>query len=402
MSGDSSGFILGLDIGTTTIRCHVFNQLTNVTGAASTAVKLHYPKPGYVEIIPDILFNDILEVIKKAVEDANISFSQVKSLGISTQRATFITWRKDTGEHLHNLITWKDLRAFKLIKEINSAWSTHALRWAAYCLYLVSRNKKFGVGSKLKFSSNHMADQSSAMFGSCCFSENDIKVTMGTGAFLDVNTSNSIHPSLNGMYPLVAWQIKGSMIYMSEVSCSDAGSLIEWMISIGLIVNPAQTLEMAYKVSDTDGPPINDEKAATGFVGIKPTTTKEHMVRAVLESIVFRIALAYDLLKNERNKEYKFIRVNGGVSNNDFICQMLANLTNLVIERDRSEMSVCGVAFLAGLSCGVWKDEKELSSFYKVEKTFKPNSIEFREQIRNRLSKWMTAVERFKSWYKES
>lgn len=54
--------------------------------------------------------------------DAKIDVAQIKSLGISTQRATFITWKKDTGEYLHNFITWKDLRALKLIKQVNSSW----------------------------------------------------------------------------------------------------------------------------------------------------------------------------------------------------------------------------------------------------------------------------------------
>lgn len=76
-----------------------------------------------------------------------------------------------------------------------------------------------------------MADQSASMFGCCCFSDNDIKVTMGTGAFLDVNTGEKIHPSLNGMYPLVGWKTKDEMIYLTESSCLDAGSLIEWMLN---------------------------------------------------------------------------------------------------------------------------------------------------------------------------
>ncbi|KAJ8972247.1 hypothetical protein NQ317_011072 [Molorchus minor] len=244
-----------------------------------------------------------------------------------------------------------------------------------------------------------MADQSAAMFGSCCFYENNIKITMGTGAFLDVNTYDLIHPSLNGMYPLVGWSINGSMIYLSEVPCSDAGSLVEWMMSIGLVDNPNQTSEMAYAVSDSDGvyfipafsglgPPINDEKAATGFVGIKPTTNKEHMVRAV------------------------FGKINGGVAKNDFICHMLADLTNLVVERQTSEMSVLGVTFLAGLSCGnkilqllesMWKDKDELDSYHKIDDIFKPSITEdYSEKIRRQLDKWMEAVERFKAWYKEA
>lgn len=54
-------------------------------------------------------------------------------------------------------------------------------------------------------------------------------------------------------------------------------------------------------------PPFNDEKAASGFLGIKPTTRKEHMVRAILESIVYRTILTYDILKQQMNVDSKKI-----------------------------------------------------------------------------------------------
>ena len=55
--------------------------------------------------------------------DANILPKDVKSIGISTQRATFTTWKKSTGKPFHNLITWKDLRADALVKEWNNSFS---------------------------------------------------------------------------------------------------------------------------------------------------------------------------------------------------------------------------------------------------------------------------------------
>lgn len=55
--------------------------------------------------------------------DANISPKDVKSIGISTQRSTFTTWKKSTGKPFHNLITWKDLRADALVKEWNNSFS---------------------------------------------------------------------------------------------------------------------------------------------------------------------------------------------------------------------------------------------------------------------------------------
>ncbi|VEN36979.1 unnamed protein product [Callosobruchus maculatus] len=122
MVGDCRGCIAALDVGTTTVRCHILNSSAQTIGTAHKKVTLHYPHPGWVEMDPDEIFADILQVIKTAVENANITFTQIESLGISTQRATFITWKKDTGETLHNFVTWKDLRAREYLKVLNNSW----------------------------------------------------------------------------------------------------------------------------------------------------------------------------------------------------------------------------------------------------------------------------------------
>lgn len=466
MAGDSIGYIAALDVGTTTVRCQIINQQGTYVGSAFGKVKLHYRDISSVEIDPEELWTDIIRVIKEAIKDANTNVRNIRSLGISTQRCTFITWRKDNGKPFHNFITWKDLRASDLIKEINKSWKIWALHMGTYLAYIFTRHLKFGMVSRLKFASNHvtirllwllqnnrevqkalfeknlmfgtmdtwliykltggktyvsdisnasatgmydpfslcwsfipkyinvpisllppvvdndyefgetlpdifgvpiqigavMADQSASMYGSCSFKINDIKLTLGTGGFLDNNTGSSIHGSLNGMYPLVGWRIKNKLVYLSEVPCSDAGSLIEWMLAVGLIPTPNESTIIANNVKHNGGvyfipafsglgPPINNETASSGFIGIKPNTGKEYMVRAVLESIVYRTAMAYGLIKKEDDKKFTCLRIDGGVSKNDFICQMLADLTNLTIKRMSSEMATVGVAYVAGLSC---------------------------------------------------
>lgn len=78
------------------------------------------------------------------------------------------------------------------------------------------------------------------------------------------------------------------------------------------------------------------------------------MVRAILESIVFRIVLAYNALKEETNINVKKMSVDGGVSKNDFICQLLADMMGLEVERSSiADISVLGCGFLTGLSDGV-------------------------------------------------
>lgn len=73
-----------------------------------------------------------------------------------------------------------------------------------------------------------MADQSAGMFGSGCFSKGDTKMTLGTGSFLDVNTGDKPHASINGLIPVVGWKFRDQLVFIAEGSNHDTGSLIEW------------------------------------------------------------------------------------------------------------------------------------------------------------------------------
>lgn len=102
---------------------------------------LLYPKPGHVEIDPDLLWNGIIKTIEDAIKgvyqnlhfvalvllsyeilDAKLEASDIACIGISTQRSTFITWDKLTGQSFHNFVTWKDIRADSLVKKWNSSF----------------------------------------------------------------------------------------------------------------------------------------------------------------------------------------------------------------------------------------------------------------------------------------
>ncbi|XP_030756934.1 putative glycerol kinase 5 [Sitophilus oryzae] len=515
MSGDSTGYIAALDIGTTTLRCQIIDKNGDCIGSAFNKVKLYYPSPGSVEIHPDELYDNTISIIKDSIKDANVSIRQIKSLGIATQRATFITWRKSTGKPLHNFITWKDIRAWEFIKKVNKSWKIWLLRTGCQIIHLLTRQMKFNIVGNLKFTSTHvtlrllwllqnneelqkalssndlmfgtvdtwlvykltggrtyvtdisnasatgmydpfslcwslipkylnipqsilptvvdndyefgycssdifgvpikigavMSDQSASMYGSCSFAENDLKITMGTGVFLDVNTGCNIKGGTEGTYPLVGWKNKEELVFLTEIPGSDAGSLVEWMLATGLISTADELNIMPTSVKNTSGvyfipafsglgPPISNENAASGFIGIKPETRKEHMIRAVLESIVYKTILAYDLLRSQWKENFTYISANGGVSKNDFICQLLADLTDLPVKRLSAEMSTLGVAFLAGLSGGLWHSKEELSKIDKTEKVFYPSKEKTRKtELLVELESWRRATDRFKSWY---
>lgn len=145
--------------------------------------------------------------------------------------------------------------------------------------------------------------------------------------------------------------------------------------------------------------PINDTEAASGILGIRPSTENPHLVRAVLESIAYRVTQLYMCTLRETNFKLTTIRVDGGVSRNDFICQLLADLTGLIVERaENTEMSVLGAGFLAGINAGIWKNTSELCKLRKVEKVFTPR-LELKQQLIKKMKSWERAVERFRGWY---
>lgn len=78
-----------------------------------------------------------------------------------------------------------------------------------------------------------MGDQMASMFGSGCLNNNDLKVTVGTGAFLNVNTGHKIHPCLSNMYPMIAWKVNNNLNYLLEIPCAKSGVIINWLIQTG-------------------------------------------------------------------------------------------------------------------------------------------------------------------------
>lgn len=104
-----------------------------------------------------------------------------------------------------------------------------------------------------------MADQQAAMFGECCFNVGDVKITMGTGTFMDINTGSKPHTSVAGtakrspvscrfvlwvhmtsdilvpvgLYPLVGWKIGSEVVYLAEGNAADTGTAIRWAQQLG-------------------------------------------------------------------------------------------------------------------------------------------------------------------------
>ncbi|KAK7861772.1 hypothetical protein R5R35_010789 [Gryllus longicercus] len=507
-------FVAALDVGTTTIRCYIFDQSTIAVGSACDKVRLLYPQPGRVEIDPEELWKAAVGVVNGAIKAAGLSAAQVSALGVSTQRSSFVTWHRDTGRPFHNFITWKDVRADDLVRQWNASLTLKGLHVGTRLLYAVTRSQRFLAASVLKLMNSQvtprllwalrevpalreaaargaacfgtvdtwllhrlsagalhvtdvsnasatglydpfvlawsgmaqslfgipqglfpavwdtdadfgatdpalfgaaipircsMADQAAATFGSCCFSKGDVKVTLGTGTFLDMNTGASAHASVAGLYPLVGWRVGGEVTYLVEGASHDTGTVVAWAQDVGLLKDPAESSDVASSVKDSGGvyfipafsglqAPINDAGAAAGLLGVKPTTRRAHVVRAILESVAFRVRQLLRSLHDEARVRCGSIRIDGGVSRNDFVAQLLADVAGARVERAAAETSALGAAFVAGLATGVWRSREELRALRRVERVFEPRAAVAAE-YESVGARWDQAVQRFLAWY---
>jgi glycerol kinase len=201
-----------------------------------------------------------------------------------------------------------------------------------------------------------VGDQQAALMGQGCVTPGQTKITFGTGAFLMAQTGAVAVPSTNRMLTTVAWQIGGARSYAMEGAILNAGTAVQWLRDqLGLMVSAADSQELAASVPDSAGvymvPAFTGLGAphwaptAQGIVtGIGRGTNKAHLVRAALEASAYQTA---DLLAalQEDGVKLELLRVDGGMTANDFFLQRLADITGLPVERPADlEMTARGAA----------------------------------------------------------
>ncbi|CAJ0577447.1 unnamed protein product, partial [Mesorhabditis spiculigera] len=255
-----------------------------------------------------------------------------------------------------------------------------------------------------------LADQQAALYGVGGTRPGDVKISLGTGTFVDLNTGNTPHASMTGTYPLVGWKLGGKNTYIAEGNDHDTAVLLNWAQQAGLFEDVTKTSQMArgthnpgvYFVPAFGGlqTPINDDNACCGFLGLRPKTTKEQMVRAILEAISFRVYQIWSAMREEFDmKRPPRVRICGGVANNDFVCECVASLLNLPVERvtEGGTAASKGVALMTGLVQGWWTEE-EMTKKVGVERVFTPDE-KMRETLLRTFQHWRHAVDRCSNFY---
>ena len=251
-------------------------------------------------------------------------------------------------------------------------------------------------------------DQQAATFGQACLAPGMAKNTYGTGCFLTLNTGQQPVESQHRLLTTIGWQRPEGTDYLLEGGVFMAGAVVQWLRDgLGLIAAAGDIEALAAQVPDSGevvmvpafaglGAPHWDAYARGSLMGMTRGSTAAHIARAALEAVALQnvdllTAMAAD------GAEVKELRVDGGMTRNNLLMQLQADLLGVPVLRPRqTETTALGAAFLAGRAVGVWPDDAAIAAHWQLDRAFEPTaSADWREAL---IARWHKAIERNRGW----
>lgn len=235
-------------------------------------------------------------------------------------------------------------------------------------------------------------DQQAALFGQGCFHAGDVKNTYGTGCFMLANTGRERIHSRYGLLTTVAATEAGKPVeYALEGSVFVGGAVIQWLRDeLRLITDSADSEYFAGKVKDSGGvyivpaftgmgAPHWDMNARGMITGLTRGTSRNHIIRAALESIAYQTEDVFRSMEGDMGGKLMSLRADGGASADDLLMQFQADISGVSVFRpNMKEATAAGAAFLAGLGVGFWKNRDEISHLLAEGATFSPEMTDDR------------------------
>lgn len=347
----------------------------------------------YLENVPEI---------KEAVEQGNALMGTID---------TWLIWNL-TGRKVH-ATSYSNASVMGSYDLTTGEWYTEFLDYLGVPVSIypevINDSGDFGCtypelfGASIPIASS-IADQHAALFAQGCRKEGSGKITNGTGSFLDINTGNKLVISDEGLDTVIAWKIGDEINYALEGYESVTGSAIQWLRDgLRIIKDSSETEAMACSVEDTNGvifvpalaglrAPFHKPFARGTISGITRGTTSEHIVRATLEGIVYRLKDILNAVEKESKVPMEDIRIDGGASKNNFLAQTMADMLNATVKRPLSvEATSLGAAEMAGLQAGLWT-MNDFEHAMEIDQEFTPQISE--SERTERYEKWVELIEK--------
>ncbi|MBD66913.1 MAG: glycerol kinase [Halobacteriovoraceae bacterium] len=250
-----------------------------------------------------------------------------------------------------------------------------------------------------------LGDQQAALFGQAGYKAGDLKCTYGTGAFILLNTGEEKTYSRNGLLTTVAYKKDNKTCYALEGASYIAGAAVQWLRdNLNMIEDAPSVEKLARSIEDFSqmehllfmpfftgiASPYWNSEAKASILGITRDTNKNHIARACLDGIALSINDSIQALIADSPESVAEIRVDGGASLNDLLCEIQASFSQKKIIRPKViETTAYGVALGAIVGLGeielskvkdLWKEDKEFNP--SNEDYFKTKSHQWTETIK--------------------
>ncbi len=259
-------------------------------------------------------------------------------------------------------------------------------------------------------------DQQAALFGQACFEPGMTKNTYGTGSFVLMNVGQTCPEPVEGLLTTVAWSLgavdAASTSYALEGAIFVTGAAVQWLRDgLEIIDDASETGPLAESVPDTGGvvlvpafaglgSPWWDPYARGAIVGITRGTTRAHLARATVESMVFQTRDVVDAMSAASGHEVVAMRVDGGASVMPLLLQLQADQLQVPVSRPTvQETTALGAAYLAGLAEGVWSSPDEVTRNWVLDVEVEPAGDRAAADAAH--ATWLRAVERSRGWATE-
>lgn len=227
-------------------------------------------------------------------------------------------------------------------------------------------------------------DQQAATIGQGCLTPGETKATFGTGAFILTNMGQVVPHSRHRLLGTVLCDVGGERHYALEGSIFAAGSVVKWLRdSLGMVLSAPESETLARSVPDTAGAMFVPALAGLGaphwradatasLSGLTFAVTRAHVVRAALESMAHQ---CHDLKRAfaADGADWRLLRIDGGMSGNDWLAQDLADILNVPLERPIDvETTARGAAMLAAVGAGLYADLRAATAMLPAVERFSP------------------------------
>jgi glycerol kinase len=326
---------------------------------------------------------DNVDGLRKRAANGELRFGTVDS---------FLIWRLTNGaSHVTDATNASRTQLFNIVEQ---TWDADLLRYFDVPANLLPRVRdcagEFGVADARWLGAaipilGVAGDQQAALVGQACFETGMTKSTYGTGCFLVANTGERLVRSTNGLLSTVGYRVGGRTTFAVEGSIFVAGAAIKWLRDSLAILASSGESEAAARRCGIEAGGVYVVPAFTGMgaphwradargliSGLSLDSSRDDVIAATLASVAYQTADLLEALARDGARVTR-MRVDGGMVSNNWLCQALADIADVVVERPMiTETTALGAGMLAALGGGLVSSLADAGRLWKMEHGFTP------------------------------